>query len=108
MAKMTKDISVLDTTVARLRQSEPTIAEADFTAAVITRMASTNELPAWVSNGILLAATALGSAILAWQTPLAVPTSLLNAVTTNLPAVLIASVALTYGGALAAVWTAER
>ena len=105
---MTRDIENLDTTLARLRESEPTFSGGDFTASVITQLARSNQLPAWISNGILLGATALGSAIVAWQIPLAVPVGLLNAAAANFSAVLIAGVALTYSGALAAVWAAHR
>jgi hypothetical protein len=108
MADMTKDIQPLDATMARLRQSEPILTDGDFTATVITQLVPTKELPVWISNGILLGATALGSAILAWQIPLAAPASLFNAATANLPAVLIAAVVFTYGGALVALWATDQ
>ena len=105
---MTRDIENLDATLARLRESEPAFSGGDFTASVVTRAWRSNQLPPWMSNGILLGATALGSAIVAWQIPLAAPVGLLNAAATNFSAVLIAGVALTYGGALAAIWAAGR
>jgi hypothetical protein len=108
MADMSDDPRSLDATAAHMRQTEPAIAEDHFTAAVLVQISRPRELPTWVSNTMLLGATALGSAILAWQIPLTDLTSLLNAATTNLPAVLIAAAVSSYGGALAAIWAADR
>jgi len=105
---MTKDIDRLETTLARLRESEPTIADDGFTAAVMTQLPRARELPTWISNAILLGATTMGSAIVAWRIPLPPAGVLLEAVTTNLPALLIAAVALTYSTAAGALWTASR
>lgn len=105
---MTKDIDTLESTLARLRDTEPTIADNGFTAAVMTRLPRANELPTWISNAIVLGATAMGSAIVAWRIPLPPAAVLLEAATTNLPALLAAAVALTYGTAAGALWTANR
>ncbi len=53
-----------------LRNTEPYIADAGFSAAVISRVATTRRLPGWLANLILLAFTAIGSALVAWITPL--------------------------------------
>ena len=53
-----------------LRNTEPYIADAGFSAAVISRVATTSRLPGWLANLILLAFTAIGSALVAWITPL--------------------------------------
>jgi len=105
---MTKDIDKFDAHLARLRESEPTIVDDGFTAAVMTRLPRANALPAWISNSIVLGATAIGSAIVAWRIPLPPAGVLLDAATTNLPALLIAAVALTYSTAAGALWTANR
>jgi hypothetical protein len=105
---MSDDFHTLDATVTQLRQTEPTFADSHFTASVMAQVSQSHELPTWASNSILLGATALGSAILAWQTPLVDPTNLIEAVTTNLPAVLVAAAASTYGSALAAMWAMDR
>jgi len=105
---MTTDIDKLDATLARLRESEPTISDDGFTAAVMIRLPHNNELPTWISNAIMLGATAMGSAIVAWRIPLPPANVLLEVATANLPALLIAAVALTYTTAAGALWTAGR
>jgi len=105
---MTTDIDKLDATLARLRESEPSIADDGFTAAVMTRLPRANALPTWISNTIMLGATAMGSAIVAWRIPLPPADVVLEVATANLPALLIAAVALTYSTAAGALLTANR
>lgn len=59
----------LEALFATMRQSEPYLPDDGFTARVITRLPKVRELPEWQKNGILLAFTALGSAIAAWMLP---------------------------------------
>lgn len=66
------------------------------------------ELPAWIRNGILLGATALGSAIFASPVPLPAPSVMFNGVIDNLPTFIGAATVLTWGGAFAAVWAVSR
>lgn len=54
---------------ADMRQSEPYLPDDGFTAHVMARLPKPRELPDWQKNGILLAFTALGSAIAAWTLP---------------------------------------
>ena len=105
---MKSDIATLDALAARLRQTEPAVADGNFTAAVMAQLPPTNVRPTWLRDGLLLGATALGSAIVAWQTPLPAVASLLDAVSTNFQALTLAGVGLTYGAAFAAVWVANR
>jgi len=51
-----------------LRNTEPYIADAGFSAGVISRVATTRRLPGWLANLILLGFTAIGSALAAWLT----------------------------------------
>lgn len=59
----------LEALFATMRQSEPYLPDDGFTARVITRLPKVRELPEWQKNVILLAFTALGSAIAAWMLP---------------------------------------
>lgn len=100
---MRKDIDGLDAVVERLRQTEPVIAEGDFTAAVMAQVPRRNRLPVWLSNATLLGATVLGSATAAWQLRLPIEAIVLQ-VPGNAPIVLGASVMLVYAMAGATLW----
>ena len=58
-----------DNLLGALRSSEPYFDDAGFSARVISRVATTRRLPAWLANLVLLAFTAVGSALAAWLTP---------------------------------------
>jgi len=58
-----------DNLLGALRNSEPYFDDAGFSAGVISRVALTRRLPAWLANLVLLAFTAVGSALAAWLTP---------------------------------------
>ncbi|RLB66670.1 MAG: hypothetical protein DRH08_05580 [Deltaproteobacteria bacterium] len=102
---MNKDINTLDSILVRLRQTEPTITDDGFTPAVMAQLPCSRKLSAWQKNTILLAATALGSAFVAWQAPITAIPVLLDAATINWPMLLSAAVIAAYGAALATVWT---
>ncbi len=69
-----------------LRNSEPYFDDAGFSAGVISRVATTERLPGWLANLVLLVFTAVGSALAAWLTP---PGSqLIHAVTQAVTAML--------------------
>ena len=104
---MKTDITAIDSISARLRQTEPTITDGDFTAAIMTQLPRSRDLPAWQKNLILLTATALGSAIVTWQVPLTAIPDLLNVAATDWLALLGTAVVLAYGAAGAAVWMAR-
>jgi len=57
-----------DNLLGALRNTEPYIADAGFSAGVISRVATTRRLPGWLANLILLGFTAIGSALAAWLT----------------------------------------
>ncbi len=105
---MKKNAPDLDTVAARLRQTEPAVADEAFVAAVMTRLPASEALPSWLKNVILLAATALGSAIVAWHVPVAILPELLNTAVADWPEVLGSSIALIYAAAFAALWTTAR
>lgn len=98
----------VDTFAARLRETEPTITDGDFTAAVMTQLPRSKELSAWKKNAILLAATALSSAVVAWQVPLTAVPDLLDAAATDWPALLGTAIVLAYSAAGAAIWATHR
>src|SRR3990172_2412639 len=59
----------LEALFATMRQSEPYLPDDGFTARVMANLPKVRELPEWQKNGILLAFTALGSALAAWPLP---------------------------------------
>ncbi len=101
----------IDNLCAELRISEPYLADSGFTAVVMAQLPRTRELPLGIKNLILLAATTLGSAIVAMQLPADnvasvllsaafLPAldlqSLLAVAAQNVPIILIACVAFSY------------
>lgn len=98
----------LDATLARLRDSEPLLDGGDFTAAVMTQLPRATRVPAWLQNAILLGATALGSAIVAWQTPVPPVATMAQALIASLPELVGASAALMWGAAVAGIWVVSR
>ena len=93
---------------AATRQSEPYLDDAGFTAAIMAELPSRTELPLWLKNIILLAATALGSAIAVWQLPpvLALAEKAAS-VATNLEFIAIAALGI-YAASLVALWVARK
>jgi hypothetical protein len=59
----------LDELFGALRSTEPYLPDDGFTSAVIARIPEAQQLPAWLSNLIMLSFTAIGSAIAASQLP---------------------------------------
>jgi|GEM_PF-6021445 len=108
MADIKKNRPGPDTVAARLRRTEPVIADEAFVAAVMTRLPASRTLPAWLKNVILLIATALGSAIVAWHVPVTILPALLNTAVADWPEVLGSSIVLIYAAAFAALWTTAR
>jgi len=105
---MTENNTAVDRMTAHLVQTEPTFTDTGFTAAVMTQLPRSDELPAWQRNAIMLAATALASAIVAWQAPITALPDLLAAAAADWSTLLGAAIAVTYGTAIAAVWTARK
>ena len=73
---MSKQKSI-DDIFGELRVTEPYLSDDGFSSAVMLRLPEAAELPLWVKNLILLAATAFGSALVTWQLPLEKLTTLL-------------------------------
>lgn len=105
---MTDNDNKLDAMLARMRESEPTLDGDDFTAAVMAQLPRNDGVPAWLQNTILLGATALGSAIVAWQMPVPPVTVLAQSLIANLPELVGASAAMMWGSAVAGIWVASR
>ncbi|MFQ5634111.1 MAG: hypothetical protein ACE5G3_02115 [Gammaproteobacteria bacterium] len=105
---MTEDTAKFDTALARLRDSEPAIADGGFTAAVMTQLPRRVKVPAWIENALMLGATGLASAIAAAHAPLPDMLGLLEALTANFWTTLAAGAALTYAGAFGAIWSAKK
>ncbi len=105
---MNEDSAHLDTLAARLRKTEPAIADGDFTRAVLAQLPPGRARRAWLHDALLLGATALASAIVAWRIPFPAVVSLLDAVSADFQALTLAGVILTYATAAAAVWAANR
>ncbi len=98
----------LDSQFAAARRSEPYLDDAGFTVAVMARLPRRNELPLWLKNIILLAATALGSAVAVWQLPPILSLADKAAsVATNVEFIAIAAIAV-YGVSLGVVWAARK
>lgn len=93
---------------AAARQSEPYLDDAGFTPAVMSELPRRNELPLWLKNVILLAATALGSAVAVWQLPpvLTLADKAASAAT-NLEFIAMAAIAV-YAASLGVVWAARK
>lgn len=103
-----KDDSIhLDTLAARLRQTEPAITDGDFARAVLAQLPPRRVWRERLHDGLFLGATALGSAIVAWQMPLPAVTSVLDMVSANPQVAVLTGVALTYATAGAALWTTD-
>ena len=67
-----------------LRETEPYIADDGFTSGLIARLPEASELPAWLSNLILLVVTSIGSALAAWQLPVS---QLINFTTSSIASI---------------------
>ncbi len=105
---MKNDPPALEPLAARLRTTEPTLPGSTFTAAVMANLPRADALATWQKNTIILAATALGSAVVAWQLPSTNAAGLLMAATTDWVVLLGTAVVVTYSAAVAAVWTARK
>lgn len=97
----------LDQLFQELRQTEPYLPDTGFTAAVIVQLPRRNELPLWIKNLLLLAATAAGSAVVAWQLPAAELLSFM-ASSTLTPQFLGAATIAVYLFSYAAVWVSQQ
>jgi hypothetical protein len=105
---MSTDTTLVESTAAQLRRTEPIIADSGFTHAVMAQLPRTRQLSTWQKNTILLAATSLGSAFVAWQAPVSAIPTLLDAASADWPVLLSAAVIAVYGAAIATVWTTLR
>jgi hypothetical protein len=97
----------LDDLFRTARANEPYLTDAGFTAGVLARLPRPRELPLWLKNVVLLAATAAGSALAAWQLPVAPLAAELGALTLH-PMMLAAAAIAVYLGSYAAIWAADR
>ena len=105
---MKQNITTVESLATSLRLTEPTIADNGFATAVMAQLPRANELAAWKKNTLLLAATALGSAVVAWKVPLTAVPELLAAATADWLMLFGTAVMVTYSAAAAAVWTARK
>jgi hypothetical protein len=64
------DSNNLDHMFNTLRNTEPYLADNGFTSGVLARLPEAKQLPAWLTNLIMLGFTAIGSAIAASQAPI--------------------------------------
>ena len=95
-----------------LRETEPYIADDGFTSGLIARLPEASELPAWMSSLIMLVFTSVGSAIAAWQLPVAKLVSLTTSSIGSIPAfhsipMLGIGAVTTFLLAYAVVWMAQ-
>jgi hypothetical protein len=103
----TNNATELNTITVLLRGSEPVIDDDFFSASVMTKLPQIHELPLWKKNTLLITATAISSAFVAWQLPQVAIVDVLNAITTDWLALLTLTVPLTYVAAVAAMWAAR-
>lgn len=104
MADMTDTAPQTEWLGKQLRQTEPQLDDARFTAAVMTGLPQKRGLPVWQKNAILLAATACGSGLVAAQIARPVVTELLIGAATNLSLLVVSAAVITYAASAAAVW----
>jgi hypothetical protein len=97
----------LDEMFNTLRSTEPYLADDGFTSAVIVRLPEAQQLPAWLSNLIMLGFTAFGSAIAAWQLPAMKLVSFPTSSLISLPVLGIAAVS-TFVFSYIVVWMAQN
>ena len=103
---MTQNDTHIDTLFTRLRETEPEISDANFTAGVMSRLPARRRLATWQKNALLLTATATGSALAAAQIP---PTAISTALLTllnDVPLLLGSAAVITYATAAVAGWLA--
>ena len=74
-----------DDLLGNLRETEPYISDEGFTSGIIAHLPEAEQLPAWLSNLILLVFTATGSGLAAWQLPVSKMVSFTTASITSLP-----------------------
>lgn len=97
----------LDRMTAALRRSEPYFEDRGFTAAVMAALPAESELPLWIKNLILVAATAAGSGIAAWQLADLRPVALLSGVSLDYGTIGLAAF-IVYAFTSTAVWVVRR
>lgn len=101
-------MDTLESRFATARRSEPYLDGTGFTLAVMAELPRREELPTWIKNVILLAATAVGSAVAAWQLPPVVKlagetfSAAMNAEVLALAALVV------YTASLGVVWVARK
>ena len=97
----------IDKLFGELRRSEPYLSDAGFASAVLAQLPQPSELPVWVKNLMLLAATVAGSAVVAWQLPVIDLVS--QFISIKLNAQLFAAAAFTvYMFTYGAIWVAQK
>jgi len=97
----------IDSVLAAMRRSEPYFEDHGFTAAVLAALPEERELPLWVKNLIMLAATMAGSGLAAWQLSGMRLDALLDGVSLNYATIATAAL-FVYAFTSAAVWTVRR
>ena len=98
----------IDKLFSELRRTEPYLPDAGFTAAVIAQLPRPNELPMWVKNAMLLAATLAGSAVVAWSMPADGMLSLITASFKLSVQLLVAASIGVYLFSYGAIWVAQK
>jgi hypothetical protein len=99
----------LDALISEMRESEPYFSDNGFTAAVMAQIPTTRAVPLWKENAIMLAATAAGSAIAAWQIASAGVGQMLPDVSITMGTTHFAVAALAvYAFVGATMWVARR
>lgn len=97
----------IDDIFKELRRTEPYLSDAGFTAAVVAQLPRPNELPMWVKNGMLLAATLAGSAVVAWALPAAEMVSLMTSFKLSVQLLVAGSIGV-YLFSYGAIWVAQK
>jgi hypothetical protein len=106
MADMTDAEQKLDALLEQMRRTEPELPGDDFTTAVMRELPPDRAMQEWQHNALLLGATALASAIIAWQMEIPSVATMTTALLEYLPRLLGASAALTWGAAAVGIWAA--
>ena len=103
----------LDDIFATMRTTEPYFEDDGFTSGIMARLPEATQLPTWIANLILLGFTTLGSALAAWQLPLAQWIGALHASTIQIPVfspvyALGSAALVTFVSSYVVIWLAQN
>ncbi|MDJ0926510.1 MAG: hypothetical protein QNJ73_02575 [Gammaproteobacteria bacterium] len=105
---MNADNDRLNRIAARLRQSEPEVPDRGFSNAVMAQLPTARQLPVWIRNTLLLAATMLGAVAAAAQLPPGTFFEVLELIGDNAQLALAAAAGWVYAASLASLWFVRR